>query len=144
MPNKEAPREALQEQLQEQLDDLIRRASPGGILLFRPIAYYQKTLDCLYVICKDRSVTDRPVNEVLTLFEDNHSPKEYAGFKVEPAASFCRLYGINPGFDGKVDIHRILDFIALKYAKDQDEAGETVFIARELLRMLDSPLVRMP
>jgi hypothetical protein len=62
---------------------------------------------------------------------------------VESAVSFCRLYNIGPGFDGRVDIHRILDVIALKYAKEQDEAGETIFIARELLRMLDSPLVRM-
>ena len=58
---------------------------PDGICLgtFRPVAYFDKEMDCIRVLTHDRSVTEHRINEFYTVYECNHRglrDPEYVGF----------------------------------------------------------------
>ncbi|WP_299618193.1 hypothetical protein [Pelagibius sp.] len=56
------------------------------ISTFRPVAYYDKHMDCIYVMTHDRSVTEHRINEFFTVHECNHRgplDPEYVGFTIK-------------------------------------------------------------
>jgi hypothetical protein len=54
--------------------------------VFRPVAYFDKHMDCIRVLTHDRSVTEHRINEFYTLYETNFpgpfDPK-YVGFTIK-------------------------------------------------------------
>jgi hypothetical protein len=53
------------------------------IQAFQPVAYYDQHADCIRVYTHDRSVTERRVDEYLTIYRVNHASPfdpEHAGF----------------------------------------------------------------
>ena len=53
---------------------------------FRPMAYYDKHLDCIRVEIRDCSITEHRCGEILTVLEDNHPENDqgkYVGFTIK-------------------------------------------------------------
>lgn len=82
---------------------------------FRPLAYYDKHLDCIRVQIKDCSFTEERINRFFTLWYANHTKSpEFIGFSIK---------GINHLFvslwlpkSGPVRLAQILDEIVKHYA----------------------------
>jgi hypothetical protein len=61
---------------------------PDGVEIaeFRPIAYFDKNMDCIRVLTHDCSVTEHRISEFFTVFEQNYptnfGPK-YVGFTIK-------------------------------------------------------------
>jgi hypothetical protein len=61
---------------------------PEGIEIaqFRPIAYFDKHMDCIRVLTHDRSVTEHRISEFFTVCESNHRTEfdpKYVGFTIK-------------------------------------------------------------
>jgi hypothetical protein len=61
---------------------------PEGVSLgtFRPVAYFDREMDCIRVLTHDRSVTEHRINEFYTVYECNHRGQfdpEYVGFTIK-------------------------------------------------------------
>jgi hypothetical protein len=69
-------------------DVTIAIALPNGACLeeFRPVAFFDKHMDCIRVVTHDRSVTEHRINEFYTLHEVNHPgpfDPQYVGFTIK-------------------------------------------------------------
>lgn len=65
---------------------------PAGVELseFRPLAYFDKHMDCIRVITHDCSTTEHRINEFYTLFEANNRSDfipRYTGFTMKGVRS---------------------------------------------------------
>jgi hypothetical protein len=85
---------------------------PEGIEIaeFRPVAYFDKHMDCIRVITHDRSVTEHRINEFFTVYETNHrtnfDPK-YVGFTIKGVKQLFHEAGIP--LDGTRKLVDIID-----------------------------------
>ena len=64
---------------------------------FRPIAYYDKHMDCIRVVTHDRSVTEHRINDFFTIHECNHSgafDPQYVGFTIKGVRHLFNEYGL--------------------------------------------------
>lgn len=52
-----------------EIDELLRKAVKRG---FKPIAYYQESLDCLRIEFQDCSMSEHRENDILTILYDMH------------------------------------------------------------------------
>jgi hypothetical protein len=72
---------------------------PEGFVLseFRPVAYFDKHMDCIRVTTHDRSVTEHRINEFYTIYENNNpgsfDPK-YIGFTIKGIRALFNEIGI--------------------------------------------------
>jgi hypothetical protein len=80
---------------------------------FRPFVVFDAQLDCVRVVARDCSVTERRVNEILTVLEDNYYAaargKQYVGFTIKGAKHFCQEQGFT--LSTPVRLTEILDRI---------------------------------
>lgn len=72
---------------------------PDGIELaeFRPIAYFDKHMDCIRVLTHDRSITEHRISEFFTVFEPNHRTEfdpKYVGFTIKGVQQLFHDAGI--------------------------------------------------
>jgi hypothetical protein len=72
---------------------------PEGIELaeFRPIAYFDKHMDCIRVLTHDLSVTEHRISEFFTVLETNHRTEfdpKYAGFTIKGVQQLFNDAGI--------------------------------------------------
>lgn len=72
---------------------------PDGVELaeFRPVAYFDKHMDCIRVFTHDRSVTEHRINEYYTLCEANHRGKfdpQYVGFVIKGVKQLFHEIGL--------------------------------------------------
>lgn len=63
-------------------------ALPEGIEIapFKPVAYYDKHMDCIRVVTHDRSVTEHRIDSFITIHECNHRGQhdpQYVGFTIK-------------------------------------------------------------
>ena len=90
---------------------------------FRPMAYYDKHLDCIRVEIRDCSITEHRCGEILTVLEDNHpelednhpekDQKKYVGFTIKGVGHVFEELGLP-----KEGIHlvvKLLDQIVQKF-----------------------------
>jgi hypothetical protein len=85
---------------------------PTGFELaeFRPIAYYDKHMDCIRVVTHDRSVTEHRISEFFTLHEPNHRlpfDPDYVGFTIKGIRGLFSDAGI--ALDGSYKLAEIID-----------------------------------
>ena len=84
---------------------------PDGVKIaeFRPIAYFDKNMDCIRVLTRDCSVTEHRISEFFTVLESNYrtniGPK-YVGFTIKGVKQLFHDAGIP--FDGT---HKLVDII---------------------------------
>ena len=72
---------------------------PDGIELaeFRPIAYFDKHMDCIRVLTHDCSVTEHRISEFFTVCESNHRTEfdpKYVGFTIKGVKQLFHDAGI--------------------------------------------------
>lgn len=85
---------------------------PDGVEIteFRPIAYFDKNMDCIRVLTHDRSVTEHRISEFFTVCETNHragfEPK-YVGFTIKGVRQLFHEAGIP--LDGTYKLADIID-----------------------------------
>lgn len=73
---------------------------PDGMQLgeFRPIAYFDKHMDCIRVVTHDRSITEHRINEHFTVFEPNHKTSfdpQYVGFSIKGVRRLFKETGLS-------------------------------------------------
>jgi len=76
---------------------------------FKPIAYYDKHLDCIRVIVRDCSITEHRIDDVFTVMEDNRpqqGQQKYVGFTIKGVCHLFDYLGIP--LDG---VHRVTDIL---------------------------------
>lgn len=110
----------------QRLNELVREAlGDNADKPFRPFAIYDGQLDRILVQIRDCSVTEKSINEVLTLLEDNYpedSEDRYAGLAVECARQFLIKHRFP--YRGQIDPADIIDAIFIIYpcpVRIQDE-----------------------
>jgi hypothetical protein len=83
----------------EELKQLVKASFSGGLVAFRPCAFFDERLDCIRVIARDCSVMEERINDRVTVLIDNYYPgqgrKQYVGFTIKGAKHFCREHGWN-------------------------------------------------
>ena len=89
-----------------------------GMGLFRPVAYYDKHMDCIRVYTHDRSVTELRVSEVFTVFENNSRgatqfEPEFVGMCIKGVRKLFDEIGLN--IHGVYRLAEVIDAI-VKYA----------------------------
>lgn len=72
---------------------------PQGTVLetFRPVAYFDKHMDCIRVLTHDRSVTEHRINEFYTLLEVNNRSAfdpQYVGFTIKGVRRMFKKVGL--------------------------------------------------
>ncbi|WP_223478395.1 hypothetical protein [Oricola indica] len=87
---------------------------PSGMKLgkFRPVAYYDKHMDCLRVFTRDCSVTEKRVDGFITLHKCNHRSDfdpEYVGFTLKGIRHLFDTVGLDLG--GVYTLTEIVDRI---------------------------------
>jgi len=86
---------------------------------FRPLAYYDKQLDCIRVEIRDCSVTEIRLDYVFTILEDNYpepDQEKYVGFTIKGVRHLFARLGIP--LEG---VLRITDLLAQIVAKCPQE-----------------------
>lgn len=73
---------------------------PDGVALeeFRPVAYFDKHMDCIRVLTHDRSVTEHRINEFYTLHELNDPGRldpKYVGFTIKGVRALFAEVGLS-------------------------------------------------
>lgn len=87
---------------------------PEGAKLerFRPIAYFDKHMDCIRVLTHDRSVTEHRIGGFLTVYECNHPSRfdpKYVGFTIKGVK--CLFHDLGLPLDGVYKLAEIIDHI---------------------------------
>ena len=81
---------------------------------FRPLAYYDKHLDCIRIQVKDCSFTEVRANRVFTLWYENHvTQKKTVGFTIKGVKHQFVTWGLPES--GPVYVAKILDAILQHY-----------------------------
>ena len=73
---------------------------PDDVVLeeFRPVAYFDKHMDCIRVLTHDRSVTEHRVNEFFTVYESNNRgdfDPQYVGFAIKGVKHLFNKVGLS-------------------------------------------------
>ena len=98
---------------------------------FKPVAYYDEQLDCVRIIVRDCSVTEKRINEFLTIAEDNYPATvadRYVGFTVKGVRHFISS---TQGATQSVEIGTVLEQMLQELPKliDDGEAKTLVEMA---------------
>ncbi len=72
---------------------------PDGVSIegFRPVAYYDKHMDCIRVLTHDRSVTEHRIDGFFTIHECNHRgplDPQYVGFTIKGVRRMFKEVGL--------------------------------------------------
>ena len=78
-------------------DDTVTLPEDVSIETFRPVAYYDKHMDCIRVLTHDRSVTEHRIDGFFTVHECNHrGPLDpiYVGFTIKGVRHIFQEIGL--------------------------------------------------
>lgn len=95
----------------------IKLPSEVSLSLFKPVAYYDKHMDCIRVYTHDRSVTELRVSEVFTIFENNGKGEtsfepEFVGMAIKGVRKLFSEIGLD--IHGVYRLAEVLDAIVKK------------------------------
>lgn len=94
------------------IETKLRESFGDSLPTFKPIAYYDNCMDCIRVLIRDTSTTEKRINGLFTIIVDNY-PNEghlpYVGFSIKGVQHLCRKYRIPA--QGPVKIAALLDAI---------------------------------
>jgi len=86
----------------------------NSIKEFRPLAYYDKHLDCVRVQIKDCSFVEERQGIFFTLWYENHSETvSPIGFSIKGVRHLCEILGLQK--DGAVNLVQFLDALLNEY-----------------------------
>lgn len=77
---------------------------------FVPVAYYDKHMDCIRVLTRDRSVTEHRLDGFFTVYECNHRGKfdpQYIGFSIKGVRHLFERVGLS--LDGVYKLAELID-----------------------------------
>jgi hypothetical protein len=103
---------------------------PDGVKIaeFRPIAYFDKNMDCLRVLTHDCSITEHRISEFFTVFEQNYPTKfgpKYVGFTIKGVKQLFNDAGI------PMDrTHKLVDIIDMLV---KHRPGSTISVMIDLI-----------
>jgi hypothetical protein len=112
------------------------------IASFRPLAYYDKHLDCIRIQVKDCSFTEVRLNRFFTLWYENHvAKKRTVGFTIKGVKHLFVTLGLPKS--GPIVVAQIIDGILKLYPekKTQEVIGE---IQKEFKDFLNLPVTELP
>lgn len=84
----------------------------GELAEFKPVAYFDKYMDCIRVLTHDRSITEHRLNETFTLYECNNPNKfdpKLVGFAIKGVKHIFNDAGLNQ--DGVYTLAELIDKI---------------------------------
>lgn len=100
----------------------------------RPVAYYDKHMDCIRIELRDCSLTEVRVNKMLTLLHDNH-PSEHqthlAGIMIKGVKHLFNEWGLP--LEGVLMVTTIIDRLLQTLPADPENAPEKEI--REVLQI---------
>lgn len=93
---------------------------------FRPIAYYDKHLDCIRVQLKDCSFTEKRLNRYWTVLEENHGESNsLAGFNIKGVHYLAKELGFST--TGVMKLTDLIDKIVRQYPDSSAQIIEEYF-----------------
>jgi len=93
---------------------------------FRPIAYYDKHLDCIRVQLKDCSFTEKRLNRYWTVLEENHgASNSLAGFNIKGVHYLAKELGFST--TGVMKLTDLIDKIVRQYPDSSAQIIEEYF-----------------
>lgn len=93
---------------------------------FRPIAYYDKHLDCIRVQLKDCSFTEKRLNRYWTVLEENHGESNsLAGFNIKGVHYLAKELGFST--TGVMKLTDLIDKIVKQYPDSSAQIIEEYF-----------------
>ena len=109
---------------------------------FRPLAYYDKHLDCIRIQVKDCSFTEERLNRLFTLWYENHvTSKKTVGFSIKGVKHLFVSLGLPES--GPVYVAQIIDGILRLYPeKKMQEVIEV--IKKNFKNFLDLEVTELP
>ena len=94
---------------------------------FRPIAYYDKHLDCIRVQLKDCSFTEKRLNRYWTVLEENHGEaNSLAGFNIKGIQHLAQKLGFS--ITGVMKLTDLIDQIVRHYPDSAAQIIEEGFV----------------
>ena len=105
---------------------------------FRPVAYYDKHMDCIRIELRDCSITERRFNEHLTVLYDNYpevNQHDRAGLMIKGVKHLFKELKLPTG--GVLRVTEVLDKLAEKYPHFVDQEVCRVVADIELTVNLD-------
>ena len=124
-------------------DEAVKPISIGELLgagpaQFRPVAYYDKHLDCIRIELRDCSITERRINEFITVLYDNYPEEnqhDRAGLMIKGIKHLFKELGLP--VEGIFRVTEILDKIAERYPDLIDKEVSRIVTNIELTVNLD-------
>lgn len=83
---------------------------------FRPLAYYDKHLDCIRVQIRDCSISEKRINRIFTVMEPNYSTDFgscYVGFTIKGIRHLFNQLGLP--LEGSYQLAELLDRIVRRF-----------------------------
>jgi hypothetical protein len=105
---------------------------------FKPVAYYDKHMDCIRIELRDCSITEERINSVLTVLHDNYpgpGQDDRAGLMLKGMKHFFSTWGME--MDGIVLVTTILNQLLEKLPHDQENIRPIQKIAAEIELTVD-------
>jgi len=108
---------------------------------FRPVAYYDKHMDCIRIELRDCSITERRFDEFLTVLYDNYpdvNEHDRAGLMIKGVKHLFKE--LNLPTEGILSVTEVLDKLAEKYPNVVDKEVCRVVADTELTVNLDEAI----
>lgn len=96
--------------------DISKVLGVAALRPFSPLAYYDKHMDCIRIELRDCSLTERRINEIFTILEDNYPASgqgRCAGIMIKGVKHLFKQLDLP--VEGIVYVTKILDAIAKEY-----------------------------
>jgi hypothetical protein len=110
----------------------------SGPAQFRPIAYYDKHMDCIRIELRDCSITERRYDEYLTVLYDNYpevNQHDRAGLMIKGVKYLFKE--VNLPMEGILRVTEILNKLAQRYPQLIDTEISRIVTEIELTVNLD-------
>ena len=117
---------------------------PISVSAFKPLALYDDELDCVRVLIRDCSITERRVNAFLAIYEDNYPAPGvllHVGFAIKGVKHFLNQHDIP--LDGTFTVVELLDRIT-KYSPEEFVNVVIEGIAKPILTKLHNDSIVIP
>jgi hypothetical protein len=106
---------------------------------FRPIAFYDKHMDCIRIELRDCSMTERRLDEFVTVLYDNYpevNQHDRAGLMIKGIKHLFKEFGLP--IEGVLRVTEILDHLAKRYPQLIDSEIRRIVTDIELTVDLDA------
>ena len=107
---------------------------------FRPLAYYDRHMDCIRIELRDCSTTERRIDSTMTVLLDNfpqENQEETVGLMIKGVKHLFKQLELP--LEGIIFVTQILDRLVAKYPKEVEENIRHLVYQIDLTVNLDEP-----